>query len=136
MTKRSTYSLVLAAGLGLLLAACGGASSSGAAVSDAAQAYAGLKGDPAKGQAHYETTCISCHGPDAKGIAGLGKDLTTSEWALSQSDADLILFLTKGRPASDALNTTGVDMPPRGGNPALKDQDLADLVAYVRSLEK
>ena len=136
MTKRSTYFLVLAAALGLLLAACGGASSSGAAVSDAAQAYASLKGDPAKGQAHYESTCISCHGPDAKGIAGLGKDLTTSEWALSQSDADLILFLTKGRPASDALNTTGVDMPPRGGNPALKDQDLADLVAYVRSLEK
>jgi disulfide bond formation protein DsbB len=62
--------------------------------------------------------------------------LTTSEYAIGLPDAELILFLTKGRPASDSLNTTGVDMPPRGGNPALTDQDLADIVAYVRTLEK
>ena len=136
MTKRLFSGVCLAVVLGLTLAACGGGGASGPAVSDAAQAYASLKGDPAKGEAHSQSTCVSCHGPDAKGIAGLGKDLTTSEWAISQSDADLILFLTKGRPAGDALNTTGVDMPPRGGNPALKDQDLADIVAYIRTLEK
>jgi hypothetical protein len=28
-----------------------------------------------------------------------------------------------------------VDMPPRGGNPALSNQDLADVVWYVRTLE-
>jgi disulfide bond formation protein DsbB len=48
----------------------------------------------------------------------------------------LILFVTKGRDPSDPLSTTGVQMPPRGGNPALTDQDLADIVAYVRTLEK
>ncbi|HLF01470.1 MAG TPA: cytochrome c, partial [Anaerolineales bacterium] len=73
---------------------------------------------------------------DAKGIAGLGKDLTTSAFANSLPDAELILFLTRGRPASDSLNTTGVDMPPRGGNPALTDQDLADIAAFVRTLEQ
>jgi disulfide bond formation protein DsbB len=44
--------------------------------------------------------------------------------------------LKKGRPASDPANTTKVDMPPKGGNPALTDQDLADIVTYVRSLQK
>lgn len=137
--KRSLSLMFLTALLGALLAACGGgAASSGGAgsVSPDAQKYASLTGDAAKGKAAFEGTCVACHGPDAKGIKGLGKDLTTSEWAKGKSDPDLILFLTKGRPSSDPLNTTGVDMPPRGGNPALKDQDLADIVAYVRTLEK
>lgn len=134
MMKRVMLLGVLAAAA-LWLAACGGSGSS-APVSAEAEKFKSLVGDPAKGQAAFESTCVSCHGPDAKGIAGLGKDLTTSEWAKGQGDPDLILFLTKGRPAGDPLNTTGVDMPPRGGNPALKDQDLADIVAYVRTLEK
>lgn len=135
-SKKVMFGVVLAGALGMALTACGGGAASGPAVSAEAQAYASLKGDAAKGEAQFKSTCVSCHGPDATGITGLGKNLTTSEWAKSQSDADLVLFLTKGRPASDPLNTTGVDMPPRGGNPALKDQDLADIVAYVRTLEK
>lgn len=137
MKKHVLSFVVLTAAAALLVAACGssGSGSSGE-VSAEAQKYASLTGDPAKGKGNFEATCASCHGPDAKGISGLGKDLTTSEFAKGKSDADLILFLTQGRPASDSLNTTGVDMPPRGGNPALKDQDLADIVAYVRTLEK
>lgn len=139
MTKRSISLILLAVMVGVLAAACGGGSSGGGGggqVSAEAQAFADLQGDAAKGKAGFDSTCISCHGPDGTGIAGLGKDLTTSEWTRSQPDAELILFLTKGRPSSDPLNTTGVDMPPRGGNPALKDQDLADIVAYVRSIQK
>mgnify|MGYP000892817752 FL=1 len=139
MSKRNVFLAVLAVTAALLSAACGGAPASGGGsgqVSEEAQVFASLTGDPARGKAGFDSTCVSCHGPDATGIVGLGKDLTTSEWTRSQADAELILFLTKGRPASDALNTTGVDMPPRGGNPALKDQDLADIVAYVRSLQK
>jgi len=125
-----------------LLAACSGAAGSAAEggsgqVSAEAQKYVGLVGDPVKGKAHYETTCIACHGPDGVGVTGLGKGLATSDWIRAQSDADLILFLAaQGRPASDPLNTTGVDMPVKGGNPALKDQDLADIVAYLRQLQK
>ncbi|WP_448601203.1 hypothetical protein [Thermoflexus hugenholtzii] len=42
-------------------------------------------------------------------------------------------FIKKGRPATDPANTTGVDMPPKGGNPALTDQDLADIIAFLRT---
>lgn len=47
--------------------------------------------------------------------------MTTSEFIKSQSDAQLVEFIKKGRPASDPANTTKVDMPPKGGNPALTD---------------
>ncbi|MER3467092.1 MAG: hypothetical protein C4312_00305, partial [Thermoflexus sp.] len=90
-------------------------------------------GDPAKGKELFAGTCASCHGPDAKGIPGLGKDLTTSAFVRQQTDAQLLEFIKKGRPATDPANTTGVDMPPKGGNPALTDQDLADIIAFIRT---
>lgn len=132
--RLTVFGLVLAA---MFLAACGGGSDSGKpTVSAEAEKYASLKGDATAGKTKFESTCSACHGPDAKGIAGLGKDLTTSEFAKALPDAEFVYFITQGRPASHPENTTGVDMPPRGGNPAFTDQDLADIVAYVRTLQK
>ena len=123
---RTGLALVLGSVL-LSLAACGGGG--GAATS-------GPSGDAAKGAQQFATTCAACHGPDAKGLPNLGKDLTTSTFVKGLSDAELVDFLKKGRDPSDPLNTTGVAMPPRGGNPALTDADLLDIVAYVRTLNK
>lgn len=124
----------------LILSACGGAAdgsnAGGPTLSADAAKYASLTGDAAKGATAFSQTCSACHGPDATGVDGLGKNLVTSDFARGLPDAELILFLSHGRPSSDPLNTTGVDMPPKGGNPALKDQDLADIVAYLRTLEK
>ncbi len=93
-----------------------------------------LKGDAEKGKELFLGTCASCHGADAKGLPGLGQDLTTSAFVRQQTDAQLLEFIKKGRPATDPANTTGVDMPPKGGNPALTDQDLADIIAFIRTL--
>ena len=121
----------------LVLAACGGSSTpAGPKVSAEAEKYLSLKGDSTAGKQKFEVTCSACHGPDAKGLPGLGKDLTTSAFAKGLPDAELILFVTKGLAPGDPANTTGILMPPRGGNPALADQDLADIVTYVRTLEK
>ncbi|MEO8084045.1 MAG: cytochrome c, partial [Ardenticatenales bacterium] len=79
--------------------------------------------------------CAACHGPDGKGVPSLGKNLVTSTFAKDMTDAELVAFLKVGRDTSDPLNTTGVAMPPKGGNPALTDGDLMDIVAYVRQLE-
>jgi disulfide bond formation protein DsbB len=128
---RTSFAMVLAAVLAaaLLLAACGSPAPT------AAPTPAGPAGDPAKGQQLFTATCSACHGPDAKGLPNLGKDLTASEFAIGLSDAELVEFIKTGRPIGDPLNTTGVDMPPKGGNPALTDQDLADIVAFLRTLE-
>ena len=111
---------------GLVVAACGSGNAT----------PSGPKGDATAGATKFAGTCSACHGPDAKGITGLGKDLTTSGFAKGKTDGELVEFVKSGRPSSDPLNTTGVDMPPRGGNPALADQDLADIVAYLRTLQK
>ncbi len=104
-----------------------------ASVPSPAPAVVALKGNPEKGKELFAGTCASCHGPDAKGLPGLGKDMTTSEFVRKQTDTQLLEFIKKGRPATDPANTTGVDMPPKGGNPALTDQDLADIIAFIRT---
>jgi disulfide bond formation protein DsbB len=59
-----------------------------------------------------------------------------SEFIAGFSDEALIAFIKQGRPISDPLNTTGVDMPPKGGNPILSDAQLLDIVAFIRSIQQ
>jgi len=136
--RKSTFLLILLALLALLLVACGGGNS-GSSDSDAADDPVGEtaapNGDAVAGEGKFQSTCSACHGPNAKGLPNLGKDLTISEFFKSSSDAELLAFLKTGRPSSDPANTTGVDMPPKGGNPALTDQDLADIIAFIHTLE-
>ena len=89
----------------------------------------------AEGEKHFMSTCATCHGRDAMGLPNLGKGLHGNEFVQSKSDRDLVAFLKTGRPAAHPLNTTGVDMPPKGGNPALSDENLEAIVAYLRTLE-
>jgi disulfide bond formation protein DsbB len=93
-------------------------------------------GDAVAGKEAYLKTCIACHGPDGKGMPNLGKDLTTSEFVKSKTDLEMVEFLKVGRPASDPLNTQGIDMPPKGGNPALTETDLKNIVAFMRTINQ
>lgn len=68
------------------------------------------------------------------GLPNLGKDLVASEFVHSISDDELHAFIITGRPMWDPANTIGIDMPPKGGNPALTDEDIRALIAYLRSL--
>ncbi len=80
------------------------------------------------------TLCAACHGADARGVPNLGKDLIDSEFVQSLTDEELLDFIKTGRPIWDPMNTTGVDMPPRGGNPSLTDDDILAIIAYIRTL--
>ncbi|RIK36499.1 MAG: hypothetical protein DCC55_27135 [Chloroflexi bacterium] len=93
-------------------------------------------GDAAVGQQLYSATCAACHGPTGEGIAGLGKALTESDFVAELSDEELLAFLKVGRDMSDPLNTTGIAMPPKGGNPALNDEQLNDIIAFMRSIHE
>ncbi len=125
--------IAILAVLTLAIAACGGGDSDGG--SSGTDAPAGITGDAAAGEDVFAGTCAACHGPDARGIEGLGKDLHSNAFVAERSDAEMVDFIKEGRPAGDPLNTTGVDMPPKGGNPSLDDQDLYDVVAFLRTLD-
>jgi len=137
--NRKLIMLMLISLLVFGLAACGGSddsSSDSADVEEVAEEAALPAGDAAHGEELYNATCIACHGEGGIGIEGLGKDMTTSAFVSGLSDAELLAFLKVGRSVSDPENTTGVDMAPKGGNPALDDADLMDIIAFMRTLEK
>lgn len=117
--KRTLVVMLLLAGV---LVACGGS----AAV------------DPelvSQGQTLYGQTCFTCHGPDATGIEGLGKDLTNNEFIMGSTDQELLAYVNEGRPVDHPDNTTGVAMPPKGGFDFLTDDDILAIIAYLRTLQ-
>jgi disulfide bond formation protein DsbB len=122
----------------LTLTACGGgrAEPTATPVPPTATPEPVAQGDPAKGKELFAQTCAACHGPTGEGVQGLGKDMTQSEFIASLSDAELLDFIKKGRAPDDPLNTTGVLMPPKGGNPALTDEQLMDIIAYIRTIHR
>lgn len=83
----------------------------------------------------FVSSCSACHGADGAGVEGLGKSLRDSVWSKSKSDDELLAFLKQGRPIWDAENTTGIDMPPKGGNPALTDEELRSIIRHIRALQ-
>ncbi|MBC8194874.1 MAG: cytochrome c [Acidimicrobiia bacterium] len=125
--------LIAGAVLVALMAGCGGTTPSSTAPAPTAAAASSGGGDVSAGADVYKSTCSSCHAPDASGLKGLGKELVGTTF-MSQASDDLVAFLKVGRGPSDADNTTGVQMPPRGGNPSLGDDDLLNVVAYLKSL--
>lgn len=84
----------------------------------------------------YVSSCAACHGQGAEGIDQLGLPLHTSGFVRGSSDKDLITFIKMGRPIWDANNTTGLDMPPKGGNPAITDDQLQSIVEYLRAVQE
>jgi mono/diheme cytochrome c family protein len=131
MTK-SLLMLMLA--VVLTMVACGG-SDSGSGSGDSDDDALVAVGDPDldNGEKIFNIVCVACHGPSGEGIKGLGKPMPGSEFINSLSDDELVEFVKTGRPTDDPLNTTGVQMPARGGQD-LSDQDVVDVVSFVRTL--
>lgn len=82
----------------------------------------------------FVAMCSSCHGPNGEGMEGLGKPFVTSEFIKTSTDKEIVTMVKMGRPIWDAANTTGIDMPPKGGNPAMSDDDLNEIITYIRSI--
>lgn len=88
----------------------------------------------ASGDKLFHTTCVACHGKGGVGVPGNGKALTGNVFVASLDDDGLLEFISRGRGPTDAGNTTGIQMPPKGGNPALSEDDILDIIAYLRTL--
>jgi mono/diheme cytochrome c family protein len=76
--------------------------------------------------------CQACHGADAKGVPGMGANLTDTKWLHSDGSYDAIVKqIMTGVPANKS--TSGTPMPPKGGG-ALTDAQVNAVAAYVWSL--
>lgn len=126
--------LSLLAVLALVLAACGYSSSGDDDTTTAATAESE---DPAvvHGQKLYDANCAACHGPNAEGVENLGTMLVDNAFIQSTTDEELVAFIIQGRAADDPDNVSGIPMPARGNNPDLTDEDIADIVAFLRTLQ-
>ena len=75
------------------------------------------------GAARFARTCAPCHGEQAQGL--IGPNLTDDHWLHGGSVEQIFQTVVKGWPAKG--------MPPWGR--AIKPEELAALVSYVRSLQ-
>ena len=77
------------------------------------------------GKEIYSQTCVACHGADGKGAIPGVPSLTER---LSKSDAVLLDHIINGfqSPGSPMA------MPARGGNANLTDQDIEEVLSYIR----
>lgn len=89
----------------------------------------------ASGDKLFHSTCIACHGKAGVGVQGNGKALAKNSFVQSLDDDGLLAFIKQGRTPTDPKNTTGIQMPPKGGNPALSDDDILDIISYLRTLQ-
>lgn len=75
--------------------------------------------------------CFTCHGQDAKGVTGLGPDLTDATWL--HGDGSLGFLTTIIRTGVAKPKKAAGMMPPFGGVP-LTPERLQGVAAYVYSL--
>ena len=91
-------------------------------------------GDVEKGKGLWNATCRSCHGASGEGVPGQGTVLNSSAFVYDHDDAELLEFVKVGRPANAPDSILQLQMPPKGGNPMLKDPAILDIIAYLRTL--
>jgi len=91
-------------------------------------------GDAEKGKGLWNATCRSCHGANGEGVPGQGTVLNTSAFVYDHDDAELLEFVKVGRPANAPDSLLQLQMPPKGGNPMLKDPAILDIIAYLRTM--
>jgi mono/diheme cytochrome c family protein len=85
-----------------------------------------------RGKAIYEQTCLPCHQADAGGVPGMNPPLRKSPY-VQGAPARLIGIILKG--LNDGVEIDGdtyMNPMPAFGS-VLKDQEIADVLSYLRS---
>jgi mono/diheme cytochrome c family protein len=77
----------------------------------------------------FAANCVACHGPDLKGVQGLGVNLVASKFVAGKSVAQLVAFLKVGRQPGDPASVAGRSMPAFAW---LAEADLTAIAAYVK----
>ncbi len=84
--------------------------------------------DVRRGETVYNGTCIACHGADGSGALPSVPDFKDKAGVLAKTDTHLLRSLLDGVERPDAP----ISMPPKGGDPALTEDDMKAVLAYIR----
>lgn len=94
-------------------------------------------GDAVKGKATFQQSCSTCHGATGKGDGAAGaalnpkpKDLSDKAFNISLKQDYLVKIIKEG---GQAVGKS--PLMPKFGN-TLKDSDMENVIAYIRSLAK
>ena len=90
---------------------------------------ANAEDDVINGGVVYEGTCIACHGESGKGeIPGVA-DFTSKKGPLTKTDDELFDHILNGFQSDNS----DMEMPALGGNEELSEQDITDVIVYLRA---
>lgn len=90
-----------------------------------------LKASVQRGKKVYETYCISCHQSDGKGMPGMNPPLIKTKQVLGNK-TQLINIILIGLDEEMVINGETY-FNPMPSQPHLKDQEIADVLTYVRN---
>lgn len=99
-----------------------------AAIAVLATPVGAMAGDAENGAAVYNATCIACHAEDGKGAFPGIPDFTKAGGRLAQSDEQLFQSIRFGMQTPGSI----MPMPELGGNPDITDQQVRDVIAYMK----
>ena len=85
------------------------------------------------GSSQFSDHCLLCHGPDARGVEGLGVSLVDSAYVAERSVAELVAFLKAGRLPDDPDSVSSRPMP---GFAWVEEADLVAIAEHVKSLNR
>ena len=82
---------------------------------------------------NWEKSCAKCHGPDGKGDTKMGKKLEVKDFTDAKVQADMkddamLKAIKEGVKDGDKTRMKAVE--------GLSDEEMKDLVAYVRKFKK
>lgn len=77
--------------------------------------------------------CVTCHGAQAKGVAGIGPDLTDKTWLHGDGSAEFLRKIISAGVMKP--KKTAAVMPPNGGG-SLSAAQVDAVAAYITSLQK
>ena len=96
-----------------------------------------VKGDPKAGKAKYDANCVGCHGASGKGDGPAAAALNPKPQDYTDGK---IMNPLKDQYLFDIIKNGGASMGKAAIMPAsgkkLSDQEIWDIVAYIRSLAK
>lgn len=91
-----------------------------------------ISGNVENGERLYRLYCLTCHGENAAGMPKMGPALSNAEYLKYTSDKQIWVTVAYGR------ENTGMGSSLKGleGVKQLKEEEITDIVSYIRSLQK